>query len=444
MKLNWVSPLPPARTDIGQYTERLIPALTAQFDLTLWAENADATQSAATSIPIRNAVDMGSHWPTCNYCDLTVYQIGNDARFHGWTARWMQQHPGILILHDTCVHELYRGLLHSLPGGEEAYLPTILRYEGESGLATARALTERRASPEEVSEHISLSGWACENALGVIIHNPDEFTRLSSLIHSPLSCLPLPYKSLSALRTPPARSFDSSKDKLRLIVFGFLNSPNRRLTAILEALASFPQRSRLHLDIVGDLPNKTDIAAQASSLGILSQITFHGYVSDDRLAALLDQSHLALNLRNPTRGEASGSQLRIWEHALPSLITPLGWYKHVPHGTAFNVFPDNEVHDLHAHWQGFLSSPDPYLAAGLAGNAHLKQAHSAEQYVTSLKSFFEQVIEWRGHSLLPKLGRRYAQQILGDCGSRPQALSYLQTRLSNELACWAKPASPCV
>lgn len=442
MKLNWVSPFPPARTDIGQYSARLFPALASQFDVTLWAENDDASLPPNSPVKLRLASHLPAHWASLNFSDLTVYHIGNNATFHSAATRHMMAHPGVLILHDTCVHELYRGLLRFLPGGEEGYLPTILRHEGENGLSVAKNLVEGQLGEVEASERLPMSSWICENALGVIIHNPDELGRLSRIVQSPLTCLPLPYKSLSDLRPVPSRTFSPAKDKLRIIVFGFLNSPNRRLSVILEALASFPQRDRIHLDIAGDLPNKAEVTAQAEALRILPLLSFHGFVSDDRLAALLDSAHLAINLRNPTRGEASGSQLRIWEHALPSLITPLGWYKHVPQGTAFNVSPENEVADLHSHWTAFLSSPEPYFAAGLAGNAHLRQAHSAEQYAASLKSFFSTVLEWRGRSLLPKLALRYANHILADFDSSPLPQSLLQTRLSRELAHWAS-SSPC-
>ena len=36
---------------------------------------------------------------------------------------------------------------------------------------------------------------------------------------------------------------------------------------------------------------------------------------------------LLINLRYPTMGEASLSQLRIWRHALPSMVTQVGWHE---------------------------------------------------------------------------------------------------------------------
>ena len=38
MRLNWFSPLPPARTEIANYTVRLLPALCASCDVTLWTD----------------------------------------------------------------------------------------------------------------------------------------------------------------------------------------------------------------------------------------------------------------------------------------------------------------------------------------------------------------------------------------------------------------------
>ena len=69
-------------------------------------------------------------------------------------------------------------------------------------------------------------------------------------------------------------------------------------------------------------------------------------------------------------GEASVSQLQIWDHALPSLVTKVGWYACLPAETVAFVRPDHEIIDIHAHLRAFLSEPWRYaqmgeLAAGL-------------------------------------------------------------------------------
>ena len=38
MKLNWFSPLPPAKTGIADYTLGLLPALSKQAEVVLWTD----------------------------------------------------------------------------------------------------------------------------------------------------------------------------------------------------------------------------------------------------------------------------------------------------------------------------------------------------------------------------------------------------------------------
>ena len=40
-RLHWVSPLPPAETDIAHYTRRILPELAAETDLVLWTDAPD-------------------------------------------------------------------------------------------------------------------------------------------------------------------------------------------------------------------------------------------------------------------------------------------------------------------------------------------------------------------------------------------------------------------
>lgn len=54
---------------------------------------------------------------------------------------------------------------------------------------------------------------------------------------------------------------------------------------------------------------------------------------------MLAHSDMALNIRYPSMEEASFSQLRIWEHALPAIVTRVGWYATLPEDVVFFVRP---------------------------------------------------------------------------------------------------------
>ena len=95
-------------------------------------------------------------------------------------------------------------------------------------------------------------------------------------------------------------------------------------------------------------------------------MTLHGFVPESELDAALASAHLALNLRYPTKGEASGSQLRIWSHGLPSLVTRIGWYTELPADTVSFVRPEFLVEDVCAHLRAYAACPASYVEEGPA------------------------------------------------------------------------------
>jgi glycosyltransferase involved in cell wall biosynthesis len=89
-------------------------------------------------------------------------------------------------------------------------------------------------------------------------------------------------------------------------MFGFLGG-DRGIDSVLPALAALPERDKFHLDIYGDLPASDHWAEHIQAAGLGGHVTLHGFVPDTTLADALDRAHLALNLRQPSRGEASSA-----------------------------------------------------------------------------------------------------------------------------------------
>jgi glycosyltransferase involved in cell wall biosynthesis len=168
-----------------------------------------------------------------------------------------------------------------------------------------------------------------------------------------------------------------------LLVFGFLGS-NRRLPVILRALAGTPLRDLFLLDIYGPLADPADVDALIDELGLGGQVRRHGFVTRPVLEAALARADLGINLRNPTMGEASSSQLRLWAHALPTLVSRVGWYATLPSDTVFHVDDDNEVEDVQAHLAAFARNRTPFIAAGQRGRQRLLAVHGTHSYTNAL------------------------------------------------------------
>jgi glycosyltransferase involved in cell wall biosynthesis len=181
-----------------------------------------------------------------------------------------------------------------------------------------------------------------------------------------------------------------------LIVFGYLGR-NRRLSSILKALAGLPERKQFRLDIFGSILNDEEkIRAEIRELKLSGIVTIHGFVPEKKLDAALSASHLAINLRNPTVGEASGSQLRIWSHGVPSLVSTVGWYASLPPTAVGFVRPgENEVSDIQSHLRTLLTNPAGLAEMGRNGLEALRTSHSPEAYAATVIALAERAMQQR-------------------------------------------------
>ena len=110
-------------------------------------------------------------------------------------------------------------------------------------------------------------------------------------------------------------------------------------------------------------------------------------------------------------GEASGSQLRIWSHALPSLVSQVGWYGSLPTDSVAFVRPDHEASDIKDHLTDFLRDPEHFAWMGRRGFEYLKSNHSTEAYAGALVEMAEKAKEFRLRLAMEGLALRAAKPI---------------------------------
>ncbi len=128
----------------------------------------------------------------------------------------------------------------------------------------------------------------------------------------------------------------------RISLFGFLG-PNRRLPVLLRALANFAERDRFRLDIYGTIEGAEKIQQLIGRLGLGELVTMHGFVRQDELDEALRRTDLVVNLRNPSMGEASASQLHLWQYGASGARQPAAWYETLPADTVAFVRPEHEA-----------------------------------------------------------------------------------------------------
>ena len=378
LRVHVFSPLPPLMTEVANHTESVLAELARRCDVTAWTTQADAACRGLHPGQVRQYDPHDLPLREMNTADAVFYNFGNHAGFHRPILHAALAVPGIAVLHDLNMQHFFARFALSR-STEAAYVAIMRRHHGEDAAADARRFIAHEVGIDLMAERYPLPLAAADRAIAVLGHNRAAMQALAQQTRLPAYFLPLSTGFLDV--PPPARS--PAPPPYRLIAFGFIG-PNRRLASLLHAMAALPDRSLFTLDIYGAVEASVGIEALAGELGLDAQVRVHGFVPAEVLAAALHGAHLAVNLRFPTMGEASASQLRIWAAALPSLVTRTGWYADLPDGTVAFVDPADEVAGITGHLLAFHHDQAAYIAAGQRGRAVAEAEHSPGAYADAL------------------------------------------------------------
>ena len=403
-RLNLFSPLPPVPSEIGNHTLTVAAALREVAEVALWTPQAE-TPHTGLDLPVVRYDPAAVDWPRLNRADANIYNLGNNATFHRAIFDVARQAPGILVLHDTRLQHFFARYSET-PGADRAfYLDAMRRCHGPQAMADAQRWLAGEATLDELVERYPMALAGLDPALAAVVHNREEQHALAAQTRVPVVHLPLAFKAGPPLQRGPPNG------TLRLVVFGFLG-PNRRLGPILDVIAGLPD-SQVRLDIYGALDDPDPIDRQIATLGLVGRVRRHGFVPVPELQAALARADLAINLRYPSMGEASASQLRIWDAALPSVVTRTGWYATLPDDAVFFVEPEREAETLRAHLQALRQDPAQFRAAGQRGRALLEQQHAPAGYARGLLDLVGQMPALHARREAIDLSRLAAAALLG-------------------------------
>ena len=376
MKIGWYSPLDPAASEIARYSEQLLPYLRQFSEVLAVEDGADANAPVV-------------HMAAAGVAALPVYHIGNNPLHLPIYQRSLQE-PGLVVLHDLSLVDLARHLSHQLER-PDLWKDMMCRQYGDEVRALVNRSEKSLADYNEMVANYPLFQPFVAGALGVLVHSRYALDALQRQLApgTPLLRLNLPAPPSGERPAPVAAS-----DPLRFVFCGHVG-PNRRLVEFLQAWGSLPSPQRITLDLYGNISSSRQLLQHAGQFGVEQYIRINGYVSDAELEQALQSADFAINLRWPTMGEASASQLRYWTAALPTLVSDVGWYAELPADSVCRISVGNEAGDLRALLEDALASRDKYRQVGLQGQARLREAHNPEYYARELLAFAARLSDGR-------------------------------------------------
>lgn len=408
MQINWFSPLPPVNTGIANYTARLAPTLAHAVELTLWTAQERWSEALEEIAPVRRLDPDHLDWGALNRADGNIFHIGNHVDFHKEIWEVSRRARGVVVLHDVHLHDFF--YMYFLSKNDTAsYLRACRSLYGSQAVEEVNRYLQGGSSIADLAMRYPMTSLALEGARGAVVHTGFGFQTLQSSNEKVLARLPLPYRARSDAdhRKEAERKWEPPYE---IIMFAHLGR-NRRVDAVLKALARLPTKNQFRLHLIGDIEHSKLVAHYISKLGLGNRVKADGFVSDEQLHEMLSAAHLAINLRYPDMGEASYSLLQAWDYALPALVTRTGWYRDLPENIVAHVSPEDEVRDIQTHLQNLLADPAHFASMGKAARVYLRREHRPEIYVRGLTKVIEAVESAQpteiAHALAFAVGQRF-------------------------------------
>jgi glycosyltransferase involved in cell wall biosynthesis len=401
LRLDYVSPLPPARTGIADYSADLLPHLAERSDVRLVALPGQPVAAAlreafATVTPAELGGDAAG-------TRLPLYQMGNnELHLPVWEAA--RRVPGVLVLHDLVLHHFLLGRTLGLPGAQRDFdgyreqLASDHGWVGELAAAPARwgfvdsvvqfALPARRSLLRGQRGVLVHSEWARSE-----LFDEDRELRVRAV---PMA-IPLPERADEEAGAALRARLGIPADAPVLGSFGF-QTPMKRTRVAVRALAR-PELSHAHLLVAGEVSPHVRLDELVAELGVGDRVHVLGYVPFSELEGAIAASDLCLNLRYPTAGETSASLLRILALGRAAVVNEYAQFRDLPDGAVVKVplDPSGEPADEAAAMAGrlaaLLSAPARLRELGEAARQHIAREHDPARAAVAVVAACEELAE---------------------------------------------------
>lgn len=402
MKLAYFSPLGPQRSGISDYSEELLPHLAAGAEITLFVDGFHPLNRQLTSrFPVRDYRRQRSSLRELEHFDAVVYHMGNDHRYHAGMLEAMQRRRGIVVFHDFALQEFFLGLARERDDFR-LYLDEVELCHGHAAREEAAESLARGGQPAMLARPLDfpLNARIANQAEGIIVHSEWGRARFAAIAPGvPVARISMPVTFPD--RQPGTHLNLSPASEVKIASFGLI-TPGKGIEQSIRALASLKNTHQFRYTLVGEPNAYFNVKDMVRRYGMEDRVEITGHVNLAEFKARIDETDIALNIRERTVGETSASLCRLMAAGVCSVVAEAGWYAELPGDAVVKIPLDSQADALLlAYLERLIEDQSLRTAIGENARRYATSEFNVERRAGDYLNFINDLIDQRpGRALI--------------------------------------------
>ena len=392
-KMAYVSPLPPARSGISDYSAELLPELARHYDIdVIVAQDSVSDPWVRANCPLRSTAWFKSH--TDRY-DRVLYHFGN-SDFHQHMFDLLEEVPGVVVLHDFFLSSIsaHMDLTNYKPGSWARAL-----YQGHGYAAMQQRF--HASDTADVAWRYPCNLAVVQCALGVLVHSENSRRLASQWIDEsaaddwavvPLLRVP----KFGIDRAEARRLLKLGNDDFMVCSFGILG-PIKLNHRLLDAwLAStLAKNANCVLVFVGENHGGVygaELVTRIHQSGLGKRIRITGWADTATFRHYLAAADAGVQLRTLSRGETSAAVLDCMNFGLPTIVNANGSMADLPDDGVWKLADEFVDAELVSALETLRGDPSRRQQLGARGREIILTRHAprtcADQYAEAIETMY--------------------------------------------------------
>lgn len=385
LKIAMLTPWPPQKSGIADYSFELAGTLCKYSDLTVVTHNCEAPlpQNGCSIITMQEFEARVDEF------DEVVVHIGNNTAFHEAFYKFAIEHRSTVICHDPNIHPFIKEAFHDLNKASPLY---------------DAALEDPANMDEAISMEVfssNLTGHIARRSKSMYFHSRTARRSLEDKFRNDKDA-PGFFSSVIPVRPPApvaeaaihsvANILEGHEDRIIIGMFGHINR-QKRIASVFEAISNLTRKGvPISLLIVGEpVDTSIDLERSLEEFQIARFAIRPGYVDLEVFEGLLVASDIIVTLRNPTMGEASAALYRALCRQKTCIVSDTGQFAEIPDDCVWHISTDEtEAMELEILVESLCLNPKTRAALSTNGGQYAAQYCNHEGFVSQLLIEFEQ------------------------------------------------------